>query len=358
MANSTVSENGKGRAEIATGQATGMTTIARQMSMKTIARKTTMMAFLGLMLVGIILQSGSFSAQNDRRGEVFSYDKAESSGARPWTSKDFRNNPDNFQFAILGDRGGGASPLGTYERAIEQLNWMQPEFVMSVGDYIEGYTTSQKALDEQWDEFEAIILDTEDAERPMPPNMERDIETYNRLKREDPQKALAFLKEWMKTPEAQEAFGEGAKVEFPEKQRAWFKKVLADSPQAGPAQLEKLLQDPQAANAKLGGGKAEEGFKEAYREFVTLPSARRAFGKLFLSLGDKEKLPALFHCTTGKDRTGWAAAAFLTLLGVPRETVMEDYLRSNDYLLPAYQKASTPLSRAAETLRSRRPSWA
>jgi protein-tyrosine phosphatase len=47
---------------------------------------------------------------------------------------------------------------------------------------------------------------------------------------------------------------------------------------------------------------------------------------------------ALFHCTGGKDRNGWAAAAFLTLLGVPRETVMEDYLRSNEYSIPKNQK--------------------
>jgi hypothetical protein len=72
-----------------------------------------------------------------------------------------------------------------------------------------------------------IVLDTEDAERPTPPNMEEDIETYNRLKKEDPEKAMAFIVEWMKTPEAQEAFGSAAKVEFPEKQRAWLKEVLA-----------------------------------------------------------------------------------------------------------------------------------
>jgi protein-tyrosine phosphatase len=114
--------------------------------------------------------------------------------------------------------------------------------------------------------------------------------------------------------------------------------VLADSPQAGPAQLEKLIQDPSAANAALGAGKAEAGFRESYREFVSLPSAKREFRKLFLSLGDESQLPALFHCTTGKDRTGWAAAALLTLLEVPEDQVMEDYLRSNDYILPAYQK--------------------
>ena len=114
--------------------------------------------------------------------------------------------------------------------------------------------------------------------------------------------------------------------------------VLADSPQAGPAMLEKLLADPKMANAELGGGKAAQMFEASYREFVSLPSAKQEFRKLFLSFADRDKLPALFHCTTGKDRTGWAAAAFLTLLGVPRDTVMEDYLRSNDYIIPMYQK--------------------
>jgi len=115
--------------------------------------------------------------------------------------------------------------------------------------------------------------------------------------------------------------------------------VLADSPQAGPAQLEKLMADPKQANAALGGGKVEVAFENSYREFVSLPSAQREFKKLFLALGDDKQVPALFHCTTGKDRTGWAAAAFLSLMGVPKEKVYEDYLRSNDYILPAYKKA-------------------
>ena len=64
-----------------------------------------------------------------------------------------------------------------------------------------------------------------------------------------------------------------------------------------------------------------------------LPTASSSFRWV-----DQNKLPALFHCTTGKDRTGWAAAALLTLLDVPKKTVMEDYLRSNEYILPLYQK--------------------
>jgi protein-tyrosine phosphatase len=56
-----------------------------------------------------------------------------------------------------------------------------------------------------------------------------------------------------------------------------------------------------------------------YRQFVSLPSAKKAFRELFISVTDKSKLPAVFHCTTGEDRTGWAAAALLTLLGVPKK---------------------------------------
>ena len=115
--------------------------------------------------------------------------------------------------------------------------------------------------------------------------------------------------------------------------------VLADSPSAGPAQLEKLMADPKMANVELGGGKVEAAFEASYREFISLPSAQREFGKMFVALGNRQEVPALFHCTTGKDRTGWAAAAFLTLMGVPKETVYEDYLRSNDYILPAYKQA-------------------
>ncbi len=113
--------------------------------------------------------------------------------------------------------------------------------------------------------------------------------------------------------------------------------VLADAEQSDPAQIEALMRDPKQANAALGDGKVDAIFADAYRSFVSLPSARAAYRKLFLSLADDSNLPALFHCTTGKDRTGWAAAAFLTLMGASRETVMQDYLQSNQYILPAYK---------------------
>jgi len=63
-----------------------------------------------------------------------------------------------------------------------------------------------------------------------------------------------------------------------------------------------------------------------------VPEMRRFFHEL-LSAGGR---PLLFHCAAGKDRTGFAAAVLLRILGVPMETVMEDYLLSNQYYLRAH----------------------
>jgi len=113
--------------------------------------------------------------------------------------------------------------------------------------------------------------------------------------------------------------------------------VLADAKGVSVAEVEKMITDPKMANAALGDGKASAEFVKTYREFITLPSANAAFRRLFVDLGDEHQTPALYHCTTGKDRTGWASAALLTLLGVPEDKVYEDYLKSNEYILPAYK---------------------
>ena len=114
--------------------------------------------------------------------------------------------------------------------------------------------------------------------------------------------------------------------------------VLKDAKGSAPTNLLALLQNPEEGNKELGDGKIEAIFITSYRDFVSLSSAKTAYHELFTSLADENKLPALFHCTTGKDRTGWAAAALLTLLDVPKETIMKDYLRSNDYILPLYKE--------------------
>ncbi|WP_078701229.1 tyrosine-protein phosphatase [Aeromicrobium choanae] len=113
--------------------------------------------------------------------------------------------------------------------------------------------------------------------------------------------------------------------------------VLADSSQNAAASIDELLGDPVAISAVLADGRATDLLAEAYRDIVRLDSARHAYGELFTRLADGARRPALFHCTTGKDRTGWAAAVLLLLLGVDEEHVRADYLRTNDDLLPALQ---------------------
>ena len=54
------------------------------------------------------------------------------------------------------------------------------------------------------------------------------------------------------------------------------------------------------------------------------------FRTLFATLSDGSHRPLVFHCTAGKDRTGFASALLLSLLGVPWDTVMDDYLRTNE----------------------------
>lgn len=104
-----------------------------------------------------------------------------------------------------------------------------------------------------------------------------------------------------------------------------------------PADLSGLLSHPREALEALGGGKAARMLIQVYRAIVTLPGARAAYGVVFAGLADAECRPALFHCTTGKDRAGWAAAALLMLLGVSDADVMADYLLSNEQLLPTAQ---------------------
>lgn len=50
----------------------------------------------------------------------------------------------------------------------------------------------------------------------------------------------------------------------------------------------------------------------------------------------RAEAPLVFHCTAGKDRTGVAAALVLLALGVSRQTVMDDYLLSNEYFKPPW----------------------
>ncbi len=60
------------------------------------------------------------------------------------------------------------------------------------------------------------------------------------------------------------------------------------------------------------------------------------YSSFFKVLMDAESAPLLFHCSAGKDRAGFAAAMFLSSLGVDRETVIQDYILSEQNIRAKY----------------------
>jgi protein-tyrosine phosphatase len=75
---------------------------------------------------------------------------------------------------------------------------------------------------------------------------------------------------------------------------------------------------------------ATEVMHDVYRRFVEAEGARAAFAELLTRIADTNG-PQLFHCTAGKDRTGWASVLLLHLAGVPDEVILEDYLLTNTF---------------------------
>ncbi|MCS7159002.1 MAG: metallophosphoesterase, partial [Gemmatales bacterium] len=74
----------------------------------------------------------------------------------PWTHLRINRSAEEFQFAIVSDRTGGHRPK-VFSRAVEYLNLLQPAFVVSVGDLIEGYTEKMEQLQAEWKEFDDFV---------------------------------------------------------------------------------------------------------------------------------------------------------------------------------------------------------
>jgi len=70
-----------------------------------------------------------------------------------------------------------------------------------------------------------------------------------------------------------------------------------------------------------------ELLREAYQAYALQNFAR--YRALFALLRSEANLPLLFHCSAGKDRTGFGAALLLTALGVEWRNVVADYLATN-----------------------------
>ncbi len=110
-------------------------------------------------------------------------------------------------------------------------------------------------------------------------------------------------------------------------------------PAAWPAARRPNVLADDYAMAALGVGpapgqtpeQAQAMMTASYPKMLTMFNGqyRRMFAELLAG-----RAPLAFNCSAGKDRTGVAAALLLTALGVPRATVIEDYLLTNRYFDP------------------------
>ncbi|GAB2510826.1 tyrosine/lipid phosphatase LipA [Nocardia heshunensis] len=90
---------------------------------------------------------------------------------------------------------------------------------------------------------------------------------------------------------------------------------------------------------------AKKFMQDINRSFVTDAGERGKFAQLLTQLADQDG-PAVFHCTAGKDRTGWTAFLLQSIARVDDSTIMSDYLLSNDYLAATNSATLAQISKA------------
>jgi 3',5'-cyclic AMP phosphodiesterase CpdA len=113
--------------------------------------KTVKHASLGLGALALFAAAVAFS-RSERPNEL----AIKQEKRNPWTSLRMNNYSDEFQFALVADRTGGHRPL-VFSRAVERLNLLQPEFVITVGDLIEGGKRTDEQLEAEWQEFDGYV---------------------------------------------------------------------------------------------------------------------------------------------------------------------------------------------------------
>ena len=116
--------------------------------------------------------------------------------------------------------------------------------------------------------------------------------------------------------------------------------------------LAKMLLEPGANRLELMKNAYEMGMLDEglYTGFLFSDRGKAAYRGLFdCLLTLPEGRACLWHCTDGKDRTGVAAMLVLTALGADRETVMHDYLLTNEFNAPRLAAVRAGLARAALT---------
>lgn len=88
------------------------------------------------------------------------------------------------------------------------------------------------------------------------------------------------------------------------------------------------------------GGNPRVYIDQLYEDLVKDDHAAAHYGRFFDILLDADERAVLWHCTAGKDRVGVGTALLLTALGVDRETIIRDFVKTNDYVMENAVKLS------------------
>jgi len=111
-------------------------------------KRTMVFGFVGVVLVAAVALSEKPALEKELQIQI--------GDKNPWTSLKMNNDPDDFRFAVVSDRTGGHRPK-IFSQAMQQINLLQPEFVMSVGDLIEGYSDKSDKVEQEWTEFQSYV---------------------------------------------------------------------------------------------------------------------------------------------------------------------------------------------------------
>ncbi len=97
------------------------------------------------------------------------------------------------------------------------------------------------------------------------------------------------------------------------------------------AMVEEITERIESGN--FDGFDPNELMLDANRQFASTFTPQ--FREFIQTVLKADGAPVVWHCTAGKDRTGFASAILLRILGVPQDVVMQDYMASKQHALRA-----------------------
>jgi protein-tyrosine phosphatase len=115
--------------------------------------------------------------------------------------------------------------------------------------------------------------------------------------------------------------------------------LLPDIPPTGTSYLNiNIIGTPNnPAPALTSADEAISCMEIAYTQFVTDSGMRGRLAQVLQNLATTSGGSRVYHCSGGKDRTGWVTAILQSILGVPRNVIVQDYLLTNVYSAASIQ---------------------